>query len=212
MQINKKLLIILSALPLFNYAQIEMLSTEIKELEEVADIKEALFQAQLPKLIVAAVGNDLNAVQQLISNQQVDINQQDEFGETALYKAVTNRNVPIVEFLMNNGADPNIINNNGYTALYLAAQNGSNDMIRLLLKTGPGIKTADINYQIKPPFGQGWTPLHAAIIRDLPDTVDLLLSLGADPYLKTFNDLDAMQFAQMYGKESIVDIIERYVF
>ena len=71
----------------------------------------------------AEFGN-INAIKNLIENEETDINYKEtllaEFGETALMVSSRENYFEIVEYLLENGANPNIKNNEGDTALMYA--------------------------------------------------------------------------------------------
>lgn len=99
----------------------------------------------------AEFGN-INAIKNLIENEETDINYKEtllaEFGETALMVSSRENYFEIVEYLLENGANPNIKNDGGDTALMYAVapknlDNRSNfrdirswDIARLLLENG----------------------------------------------------------------------------
>ena len=204
------------ALPLFfgmraEYGPTPLLLHEWTDLAETSRAKQDDYDAHPQLLILAVNNNDLNQVQQLINQKVVNIDEQDALGETALYKSITNRNEAIANFLMINSADANIINNNGYPPLYQAARNGNNSMIPILTQKGPNIKTAQINYQILPPYGEGWTALHVAIMRNRLDTVETLLEQGANPSVTTTAGLNAFDFAKKYYRDEIAELIKKYM-
>ncbi|XP_014274864.3 poly [ADP-ribose] polymerase tankyrase-1 [Halyomorpha halys] len=74
------------------------------------------------------------------------------------------------------GVDPNVadIDNNGYTPLHLAAAKGR-VILLLLARCSANLNAKDFD---------GNTPLHIAVINDLPWSADLLLMLGANPNIK----------------------------
>lgn len=82
-------------------------------------------------LVTAAFEGKHNLLFSLIS-KSVDVNQQDEYGSTALQWAANQGNVEMVELLLFYGADISIEDTDGRTALYLAVDNGHLDVINLL--------------------------------------------------------------------------------
>jgi hypothetical protein len=73
----------------------------------------------------------------------MDINAQDEFGATALFKAVSEEDLKEVRRLLSRGADPNIPEVNGITALMEAASTGNIELIHLLLANGADLYRLD---------------------------------------------------------------------
>ena len=87
----------------------------------------------------AVEDNDRNKVIQLI-NDGADINQISSrgtsLGQTALYYAVVNNNLDIVEILLSNNADPDLSDRYGSFPLQRAAAIGLTEMVKLLVKFG----------------------------------------------------------------------------
>ena len=70
-------------------------------------------------------------------DHKIDINSQDENGDTDLIKAVREGDITWAVRVINAGASCNIQNQDGQTALMIAAQNGQPAMVALLLSTDP---------------------------------------------------------------------------
>ena len=90
------------------------------------------------RFIEYAEGGFIHGVMDLIDD--VNINYQNDYGETALMKASNNYgNLPLVKLLLDSGADPNLQDEDGNTALIFAASGGLDlylPIIRLLLNKG----------------------------------------------------------------------------
>ncbi|EAY10838.1 ankyrin repeat protein, putative [Trichomonas vaginalis G3] len=65
--------------------------------------------------------------------EQIDINDQEFSGKTALYLAVKHDNKEITDLLISHGADVNIKNSSGMTALHRAVKNNNKDIAELLI-------------------------------------------------------------------------------
>jgi len=102
------------------------------------------------------------------------IDKRDADGETKLYRAVREGNLPRVKKLLASGADPDIADDHGLTPLHQAAYWGETDILEQLLKAGaaPNIDN-----------GQGWTPLHSAALagglKSRKGVIDALKKAGA---------------------------------
>lgn len=123
-------------------------------------------------LIVAAVTGSRDAAEALLS-KGADVNGTDEFkGETALQYAAFSGRIEMVKLLLSHGADVNVHSgNHGFTPLHQAVGGGAqSDLIKLLVAAG-----ADLNARDK----SGLTPMMTAKQYALPDTSELLRSLGA---------------------------------
>ncbi len=107
-------------------------------------------------------------VKELLKHKDIDLNTQDIYGFTALYRAVTNNHTEVVELFIEKGVDikakfPYMLNE---TALHRAAGNGNTKLVKLLLEKG-----ADINVQ----DSEGSTPLHWAAREGRTDVLKELL-------------------------------------
>ena len=92
------------------------------------------------QFITAAGNGNENIVLYFLLTSQVNINDKDCNGTTALMCAAINNNESMVSLLFDKGADINIKNNDGYTALMLAVRNNYESIVSLLIDKG-----ADIN-------------------------------------------------------------------
>ena len=125
-------------------------------------------------LVWAVTLKNKKAVQLLLDVKKIDVNTQDNIGETALMKAITNGDLEIVKSLIEKGADVNIKAKyaTGYTALMLASLEPDIKIIKLLIKKG-----ADVNANegaILP-----WA-LTSSKNKELKKIVKLLIEKGAD--------------------------------
>ena len=93
----------------------------------------------------AARNGDENTVRSLLLTSQVNINDKNKYGWTALINAAFDSNESMVSLLIDKGADINMKNNNGSTALMLAAINNRESMVSLLIAKGADINMKD-NY------------------------------------------------------------------
>jgi ankyrin repeat protein len=69
-------------------------------------------------------------------NPDLDLDQQDQDGNTPLIYAVVNRRADNVELLLDRGADPNLANNGGGTPLAYAAESNQKEIEQMLLDAG----------------------------------------------------------------------------
>lgn len=130
-------------------------------------------------LHIATNTGDLQSVTALLKTGIVDIDAQDEYGNTALHKAAygANTNLFLFSNLLNAGANPNIKNNHGATPLILAANGNNFGIINYMLQNCTRL---DINAQDK----LGDTALHLVAERSNLPAVQILLEAGADATIK----------------------------
>ncbi len=120
-------------------------------------------------LYKAIEAGDLDRVK--INFNDVNINHQDSWGYTPLYKAVFYNRKKIVEHLFRNGADVNLADVEGLAPLHVSALENLPDLALALKKMGANIEAKD-NY--------GYTPLHLAADQGSLQTAQLLVSRGAN--------------------------------
>ncbi|XP_031558773.1 26S proteasome non-ATPase regulatory subunit 10-like [Actinia tenebrosa] len=99
---------------------------------------------------------------------------------TALHFACRNDDIPTVQLLIQYGADVNARGDDGSTPLH-AALSGSREpqcnLIKLLHKNGANLNA--LNFR-------GETPLHLAATSQSTSSATTLISLGADPFISTY--------------------------
>lgn len=90
---------------------------------------------RITPLMIAAQFGHVEAAFALCSDKRGEdaINERDQAGETALYKAVAEANLDVVRYLMTVGADPTIANIFGESPLMRAIRTGHLEIIKLLL-------------------------------------------------------------------------------
>jgi hypothetical protein len=89
---------------------------------------------KLKALMLAAKNGRSDAVSQLLSSKEVDVNSVDSEGMTALMWAACYGQTSVVEFLLAEGADTDYADLWGKTALMKAATNGHEDIVAILNK------------------------------------------------------------------------------
>ena len=92
--------------------------------------------------LIAACWNttagDTSVIERMLE-RGANINDVDNYGNSALMIASGNNNAYIVEILLNNGANLDITNTSGKTALMLAIESGSHKIAKMLLDRGADV-------------------------------------------------------------------------
>ncbi|MFM8453895.1 MAG: ankyrin repeat domain-containing protein [Gammaproteobacteria bacterium] len=83
-------------------------------------------------LHLAALAGDLARVMDLIEKFKVDVNWQDQSGNTALMFSAWKGHLPVLEYLLKKGADPKIKNKKGGMAKHYAIIGGHKELMGLL--------------------------------------------------------------------------------
>eukprot|EP01111_Echinosteliopsis_oligospora_P009511 TRINITY_DN279_c2_g1_i5.p1 TRINITY_DN279_c2_g1~~TRINITY_DN279_c2_g1_i5.p1 ORF type:complete len:321 (-),score=99.17 TRINITY_DN279_c2_g1_i5:311-1273(-) len=92
-------------------------------------------EAGVGALTTAAMLGLYAEVKRLVKSVKVDINEKDEYGDTALHTSVSKGRLAIVKFLLENGADVNAKNEAGSTPLHkvILAKHDQLNILRVLL-------------------------------------------------------------------------------
>ncbi|KAF5273996.1 hypothetical protein FQA39_LY01111 [Lamprigera yunnana] len=115
--------------------------------------------------------DNLQGLQSFLENKQVQVDDKDENGTTALMLAAGKGKIAFVKELLSHGADPNAEDNDSWCALLCAAREGYTDVCHELLEHGAEIDHRDMG---------GWTAIMWAAYKGRTDVVTLLISRGAD--------------------------------
>lgn len=137
----------------------------------------AVANAGKTPLMDAVIKGDVDKVNTLIA-EGANVNEQDEYGWTALQLAAAYGHAGIVHTLLAKGADPTIKNSLGRTALMYAAAFGHSAIVKTLLAT----RRANIDAASEDPENMhtGETALMLAAWSGHSDIIGLLIEAGAD--------------------------------
>ena len=120
-----------------------------------------------------AAGNGDAKMVAFLLGKKAEVNARDAERKTPLFWGI--KYPEIVKILLANGAEVNARDATGETALALAAT-GPAEIVKLLLDA-----KADTSLGDNAGYHEGWLPLHYAVDRGNIDSVEALLSHGADP-------------------------------
>ncbi|XP_059487078.1 ankyrin repeat and death domain-containing protein 1A-like isoform X2 [Neocloeon triangulifer] len=122
-------------------------------------------------LHAASEKGHVEVLELLLLQENLERDEQDEDGNTALHVAADNQQTLAVQTLLEAGCPPDTENKKGYTALHLASSKGCRCIIDYLLQHG-----ASIDYRCK----EGNTALHVSCLANELETTELLMNKGAD--------------------------------
>ncbi|CAG8521283.1 34133_t:CDS:2, partial [Gigaspora margarita] len=196
-----------------------------------SDIKDS---GKTPLMIAAYLDCQKTVNYLLKSNVEVDL--QDEFGETALFQAAAAGNADVVKTLLKDDASVDLSNTSNVSPLLIAAYHGHSYACRMLLDRGhANINQRDMTNKTAIAYaahnGHGpavetllvrganvnivdvylWSPLMLAAYKGRSNIVRQLLLAGADNRLKTANGKTASQLARDGGYLHVSDMIENFI-
>jgi ankyrin repeat protein len=115
-------------------------------------------------------------------------------GHSVMQFAAMSENPEYLILALKHGGNPNAPDSlRGRTILYTSIDNRRGENIKILVKSG-----ANLNHRDK----AGFTPLMESVIQDKYDLAFLLLSLGADPSIKTPRGNHVGNFISMFADKS----------
>ncbi len=127
----------------------------------------------------------------LIADPRTAIDTANASGETPVMMAALRGNAEWTVRLLDRGA---LLNRSGWTALHYAATGPATAVVALLLGRGAAIES---------PSPNGTTPLMMAARYGPEETVDLLLGRGASLAARNIQDLSAVDFARLGGRDRL---------
>ncbi|XP_034840584.2 kinase D-interacting substrate of 220 kDa B isoform X3 [Maniola hyperantus] len=139
------------------------------------------------KTLSQLINNDGNELQNyLSSNRNLNIDDRDENGTTALMCASESGRLSAVRLLLGAGADACAADSDGWTSLAFAARGGHLAVAQELLDAGAQVDSRDCG---------GWTPLMWASYKGHEEIVALLLEKGADVHAHGNYNINSLVWA-----------------
>ncbi|MDP2204776.1 MAG: ankyrin repeat domain-containing protein [Alphaproteobacteria bacterium] len=163
--------------------------------------EEDALQSRTQALYDAVFYSHDDAAEYLIASGKLDLNRPTRNGDYVLIAALQSGTSDMAEKLIAAGADVNARNKNGMTPLLNCVMRNQVVAANLLL-----LKGGDPNFSTP-----STRPLHAAIARDYPFMVTLLLEHGANPLQPDGFGRGALDLARQQGRANMVGEIEKIV-
>ncbi|KAF9574407.1 hypothetical protein EC968_006567 [Mortierella alpina] len=187
-------------------------------------------------LMVAGTENKHRVLRYLLALPSIDVDIQDDEGETALYQAAAAGSTECVQLLLHAGASATLGNEESITPLIIASYNGFVSICRLLIAIGH----ADVNQQdntlksalllasyaghvdvmveliehgalLNTLDQYGWSSLMLAAYAGKLEACKLLLAHGADPHIRTTNGKNARSLSWDAGHKAIASYISKFL-
>ncbi len=144
---------------------------------------------QMNALFVASNYNDNPKIVEYLLDNGFNINETNEFGNSAVLYAAGNSNINVIKTLVARGADLNSTNNSGSTTLMMASTSPNYmEMAKFLIENGVDVnaRTADNVTAL----------MYAASVLTDPAYIDLLVTAGADVFAEDDNGYTAYKIAE----------------
>lgn len=151
----------------------------------------------MPALLVAVRRESPRVFQTLLAHPDIDVNAVNAAGESALMLTAIAGDLEASQQLIARGAT---VQHSGWSPIHYAASGPSTALVRMLLERGASIDAEAPN---------GTTPLMLAAQHAPEATVELLLQRGADPRRKNQRGLQAIDFAELGGRDFLVERFEK---
>ncbi|CAG8668926.1 7325_t:CDS:2 [Rhizophagus irregularis] len=153
-------------------------------------------------LMVAACENCSDVVKYLVKLSNVDIDLQNNEGESALYQAASMGNAEVVDILIDANANVECCNNENITPLIIAAYHGHAEVCRVLIDHG----YANVNFQ----DSSQKTALSLACFEGHVEVTKILLARGANVRITDKYGWTALMFASYNGHEAVCQLLLEY--
>ncbi|XP_030531110.1 ankyrin repeat domain-containing protein EMB506, chloroplastic [Rhodamnia argentea] len=138
-----------------------------------------------------ALAGQIPFMDKLLENG-LDIDTVDEYGLTALHRAIIGKKEAVISHLLRKGADPRARDQDGATPLHYAVQVSAMQTVKLLIKYKADVNVAD---------NEGWTPLHISMQSRSRDIAKILLVNGADKTRRNKDGKTPLDLSLCYGKD-----------
>jgi hypothetical protein len=151
----------------------------------------------VPALSLAIRRESPRVFEVLLAHPAIDVNALNAAGESALMLAALAGDLEGCRQLLARGAN---VEQPGWTAMHYAASGPSTEVVRLLLSKGASVD---------PQAPNDTTPLMLAAQHAPESTIDLLLERGADPRKRNRRGLQPIDFAELGGRDFLVERFQR---
>lgn len=151
----------------------------------------------MPALMLAVRRESPRVFDALLAHAGIDVNARNAAGESALMLTAIAGDLEASQRLIDRGAT---VQHEGWSPIHYAASGPSTALVRLLLERGASVDALAPN---------GTTPLMLAAQHAPEATVELLLQRGADPRRRNQRGLQAIDFAEMGGRDFLVERFEK---
>ncbi|PYS87311.1 MAG: hypothetical protein DMF62_12850 [Acidobacteria bacterium] len=152
--------------------------------------------------LLASRDGNLETINYLI-NAGADMGHKNNKGDTALLLAAEGSKPAILERLLKLGFDPNSFGSGNFSAIAKAAR--SPEALKVLLAGG-----AKIDLQIETGVGvRSTTALEMAVVNGWTESVEVLISAGANPNLSRTGKISPLRIAINRGDKEMIELLKK---
>jgi ankyrin repeat protein len=137
----------------------------------------------------------------MLQRREVNVNDQDVNGKTALHIACEIASVPLVKLLLNYGANPNVpthLDIGYYLPIHKACEKGNREIVEILIRAG-----TDLNARNK----VGQTPLHICVRQKNTELARVVIMAGCDLDVRDTAGCNASYYAKANGLKEVADML-----
>ena len=146
-------------------------------------------------LHIAADYGHTNLCKTLMKKHNLDLEEPNDNGWTALHYSAINDSYELVKFFTDMGIDTNLKATNGMNCLHIAAQYGHLNLCKALIN--------EYNVDVQLPDNDGWTALHFSAENGSYEIVKYFINMGIDINLKTKHGMNCLHIAADYGHTNL---------
>ena len=149
---------------------------------------------------VRAVRSGARLGQAWVKSHKLDLDKQDELGQTLLFHATSVSNLQAMRVLLKSGADPNVSTDQGTTPLMITVVKNHHEAFDLLMEYGIDLDASNV---------LGETALILAAKSGRIDMVRKLMDFGSNSEVMDNLGRTALDYAITKGYKGIVDLLDK---
>ena len=142
-------------------------------------------------LHIAADCGHTNLCKTLMKKHNLDLEEPNDNGWTALHYSAKNDSYELVKFFTDMGMDTNLKATDGMNCLHIAAHYGHLNLCKMLIN--------EHNVDPQLPDNEGWTALHFSARSGSYEIVKYFTNMGIEINLKTKDGMNCLHIAAFYG-------------
>jgi ankyrin repeat protein len=118
----------------------------------------------MEQLSITIQNSDLRAIEILIAEQTINLDDTNDRGQTPLIEAIQVQNIEVVKLLLHHGADVNSSNEYSVTPLIVASGLGYGELVKVLIQHGAHLNLGSETDETALHFACGWGKINTVKI------------------------------------------------